>query len=340
MTDALVSVRGLSKVYEPSPLWLRFLLRTAIHEPVTALRGISLDVSPGTVCAVVGPNGAGKSTLFRVLTGLTTPTQGSAQIDGIDVTHRSVEVRRLIGFMPAEERTLFLRHSCRENLRFHGQLQGMEPRHLTKRVADVLEMVGLTHAIDKAGFALSSGMRARLMLARALLHHPRVLILDEPTGAVDPVASHELLQLVEGVAHEEKVAVLLSSHRLEEIEALRDRAILLDKGQIVYDGNLEVLQRVYERPRIDLTFDDVPAANHFARQVGPMSNVDLLQVDGPTLSVTTDLPTGSLLIQLDGCLPSLVSVSASKLPLRDLLSQIYAQSSATGRHAAVSAESW
>src|SRR5262245_45271615 len=103
----VVDIRNLTKIYEPSPAWLSFLLRSAIREPVVALDDVTFSVAPGQICAVVGPNGAGKSTLFRVLTGLTTATSGTAQIAGFDCTDESVEVRRLIGFMPPDDRTLF-----------------------------------------------------------------------------------------------------------------------------------------------------------------------------------------------------------------------------------------
>ena len=149
MVEPLVRVVGVCKVYEPSPMWLRFLLRSAITDPVVALDDVNFEVMPGEICAVVGPNGAGKSTLFRVLTGLTTPTKGSATILGIDVVKESTSIRRMIGFMPSDERTLYLRHTCRENLRFHGRLQGMRLRETLARVDETLEQVGLAHAADR-----------------------------------------------------------------------------------------------------------------------------------------------------------------------------------------------
>ena len=123
--EPIVKVNGVSKTYYPSPAWLKLMLRSSIKEPVHALKNVSLEVAGGQIVAVVGPNGAGKSTLFRVLTGLTTPTSGSASILGYDVATQSAAVRRHLGFMPPEERTLWMRHSCAENLIFHGRLQGM-----------------------------------------------------------------------------------------------------------------------------------------------------------------------------------------------------------------------
>src|SRR3970040_1759721 len=200
MSDPIVIIDHLRKVYEPYSRGMKLLLRTSVKEPVVAIDDISLEVRPGEVLAVLGPNGADKSTLFRVLTGLTTPTAGHASILGYDATRDSSAVRRLVGFMPAENRTLLLRHTSRENLAFHGRLQGISKRHLSERIDETLEKVGLFDARDRVGFALSSGMLARLMLARAILHEPSVLILDEPTGAVDPIGAYELLRLVQNIA--------------------------------------------------------------------------------------------------------------------------------------------
>ncbi len=111
-----VEVNDLTKIYLPSPRWMRFLLRSAITWPVTALGGVSLAVNPGEICAIVGPNGAGKSTLFRVLTGLTTPTSGTARVQGIDVASAPRSVRALIGFVPAGDQTLYLRLSCADRV--------------------------------------------------------------------------------------------------------------------------------------------------------------------------------------------------------------------------------
>ncbi|HEU4895281.1 MAG TPA: ATP-binding cassette domain-containing protein, partial [Acidimicrobiia bacterium] len=113
---------------------MRLILRTSTKEPVVALDDVSFEVQPGELLAILGPNGAGKSTLFRIITGLTTPTTGTASVLGLDTTTKSSDVRRLIGFMPAENRTLLLRHSCRENLAFHGRLQGIPEKRLKGQI--------------------------------------------------------------------------------------------------------------------------------------------------------------------------------------------------------------
>ncbi|MGH9067110.1 MAG: ABC transporter ATP-binding protein [Acidimicrobiales bacterium] len=317
-----IQVRDLVKVYEPSPLWLRFLLRSAVTSPVIALAGVSLAVGRGEVCAIVGPNGAGKSTLFRVLTGLTTPTSGSASVCGIDVTIDSRAVRELIGFVPAGDQTLYLRLSCIENLLFHGRLQGLGRHDLDRQVKESLDQVGLGGVGSRVGFALSAGMRARLQLARALLNRPQVLILDEPTAAVDPVASYELLQVIERVAAERGVSVLISSHRLEEIEALHDRVVLFDGGRIVYSGDLESLRRLYHRPVIELGFETTEQLEGALDVFSSVAGLDVLAVAGCRVSLSTGMAIGALLQRLDGQLGGLAFVSETQMPLRDLLHDI------------------
>jgi ABC-2 type transport system ATP-binding protein len=320
--EPLVEIHDLTKTYEPSPLWLRFLLRSAIDQPVHALNGVTLSVHPGEVCAIVGPNGAGKSTLFRILTGLTTPTTGSAAVLGRDVQTESRRVRRQVGFMPADDRSLFLRHTCWQNLAFHGHLQGVPKSELPGRISDVLEMVGLGHAATRAGFALSSGMRARLQLARALLHRPKVLILDEPTGTVDPIGAHQLLNLIEELTHELGLAVLLSSHRLEEIDALRDNVAFLDRGHLVHWGDLATLRRLWEQPRLLIRFKTDAGAADAADRLSCKRGMEVERAEDNALMVTTGASAGEVLSALGSRLDELVFVEEDKMPLRELLSKL------------------
>jgi ABC-2 type transport system ATP-binding protein len=327
--QVVVVVRDLVKVYEPSPVWLRILLRTAVTSPVVALAGISLSLSEGEICAIVGPNGAGKSTLFRVLTGLTTPTGGTATICGFDAHRQSRAVRELIGFVPAGDQTIYLRLTCAENLIFHGRLQGMPMEPLRRRVDEVMSQVGLAHVADRVGFTLSAGMRARLQLARSLLHRPRLLVLDEPTAAVDPVGSYELLQLIEAMAREENVSVLLSSHRLDEIEALHDRVVLMDSGKIVFTGDLDELRQRYQKPVLELEFQSATAAQSALSAVSAFPDLEVVGAQDRRLTLATSAKLGSLLSSLNGQLSGLLSVTELKTPLRDLLHGMFSQRAET-----------
>jgi ABC-2 type transport system ATP-binding protein len=328
-----VEVTDLTKIYMPSPRWMRLLLRSAISSPVTALAGVSLMVEQGEICAIVGPNGAGKSTLFRILTGLTTSTAGSAHVQGIDVASAPRSARALIGFVPAGDQTLYLRLSCVDNLVFHGQLTGLSGRKLRSRIAEVLRTVGLSDSAERVGFALSAGMRARLQLARALLHEPRVLILDEPTAAVDPVGSYELLQAVQQVATDDAVAILLSSHRLEEIEALHNRIVLMDGGRIIFDGGLDALTRPAQRRTLNLRFATASDRTRAAVHLGTLAGVDVVEDPhlGPTeLAAMSDATVGSLVARLDGMLEGLTAIEELRPPLRDVIYGILQD--APGKH--------
>lgn len=320
---AVVSMRGVTKVYRPTPPIMRMLVRTTIYEDVVALAGVDLEVAPGETVAIVGPNGAGKTTIFRILTGLTTATDGTAHVLGHDTVRESVEVRRLIGFMPAEDRALFMRMTCLENLVFHARLQHIPRREIVPRSIEILEQVGLGSRARSSVFSLSAGMRARLQLARALLHRPRLLILDEPTGAVDPVGAHELLQLVQQIVHDYELAALISSHRLEEIEALGSNVVLLDAGRIRYQGNLDRLRRHWQRPIVELEF---PTRHAAAKAAGVLDGTGVeVERAGVRLicHLTSGSTTGDLLRWLDHRAHELVHVREVPTPLRDILAQIY-----------------
>ncbi len=323
--EATVRVSDLSKTYYPSPGWMKMLVRSNIKKEVVALDHIGFEVGPGEICAVVGPNGAGKTTTFRILIGLTTLSSGHASVMGYDCNNQSVEIRRAVGWMPAEDRSLIMRLSCAENLRFHGRLQGLKGDELKARIRDTLSKVGLAHAAESSVFALSAGMRARLQLARALLHDPRVLILDEPTGSVDPVASHDLLNLIISIVEEQKLAALISSHRLEEIEALHSHAILLDKGQIRYDGDLDTLRLDLDRPLVELVFATPGAAERAQAGMVPPELGTILTVEGPMVQImlTGGVGVGQLLTALGDLTGELEHVRELKTPLRDLLAQMY-----------------
>ncbi|MFO7294117.1 MAG: ABC transporter ATP-binding protein [Actinomycetes bacterium] len=327
MSEPIVAIEHLGKVYEPFSRGMRLLLRTSVKEPVVALDDVSLEVHPGQIMAVLGPNGAGKSTLFRVLTGLTTPTTGRATIMGLDATRDSAKVRRLIGFMPAENRTLLLRHSCRENLAFHGRLQGIPEAQLHDRIDETLETVGLYEARDRIGFALSSGMLARLMLARAILHEPTVLILDEPTSAVDPLGAFELISMIQRIATERNLAVLISSHRLDEVEMLNDHVVLLNRGRVVYSGHLSSMTAQARRPRIEIVAENESAAEKLSSTLSTIDGIDSLQVEGSSVFVATDLPIDGIVQTLNGYGDLIVSIGRTAPRLRDVLGEMLGSNS-------------
>jgi ABC-2 type transport system ATP-binding protein len=322
---SVVSVNALGKIYAPWGRGMQIVMRSQVSESVPALTDVTFDVAEGELCVIVGPNGAGKSTLFRVLTGLTTPTTGSATVMGFDVEHDVRKTRRMVGFMPSDDRSLGLRHSCWENLAFHGRLQGMPRATLDEKIDETLDMVGLLHARDRAGVALSSGMRARLQLARALLHQPKVLILDEPTGTVDPVDAHRLLELIQRLTHEQRLAVLLSSHRLEEIDALSDNVAFLDRGRLVHWGDIDSLRDLWETPEVEIVFTTTASASACAQRLRE-GRSDQVTWDGDrTVRAAAHGGAGELLVGISELLADIETVNETLMPLRDVLARLISQ---------------
>jgi ABC-2 type transport system ATP-binding protein len=231
---ALLSVDSVSKTYLPPRGALRLLVRTAARAPVVALRSVSFSVSPGEVVGLVGPNGAGKTTLVRIIGTLLSPTTGTVSVAGFDALRSPREVRRRIGLMLEGDGGLYARLTGVENLEFFGVMHGLRAAEARCRARALVEESGVADC-DKLVFGYSSGMRARLSLARALLTDPPLLILDEPTRSLDPVASATFGSALRTFAAGGG-AVLLSSHRLDEVVSFCSRVVVLVDGELRYDA--------------------------------------------------------------------------------------------------------
>ena len=181
-------------------------------------------------------------------------------------------------------------------------------------------------------FALSSGMRARLQLARAILHSPSVLILDEPTGAIDPVAAHELLGLIISIVEEERLACMISSHRLEEIEALHSHVVLLDKGRIRYDGDLDELRALVDREQLEIEFKTDESARQARKLIDAAGLGESFAVEGSQLTTvltSSETTTGDVLAVLETVVPDVLHLQEVQRPLRDILADMYREHEAT-----------
>jgi ABC-2 type transport system ATP-binding protein len=202
------------------------------------LKGISFTVETGDIFGYLGPNGAGKTTTIRILLGLLEANSGSIEILG-DAINRS-ETRRRIGFALSPD-GLYDNMTAEENLEFYARIYGVS--NPSDRISRLLNDVGLKDRVkDRAG-TFSRGMRQRLTLARAMVHDPEVLILDEPTAGVDPTGQIEIRQIMLDTAHKNNKTVLLSSHNLDEVQKICNRIALIDRGEIKLYGELEELRR-------------------------------------------------------------------------------------------------
>jgi ABC-2 type transport system ATP-binding protein len=208
----------------------------------TAVDHLDLRVRRGEVFGLLGPNGAGKTTTILMLLGLTEPSAGTARVLGMDPARQPLEVKRQVGYLP-DAVGFYDRMTARENLRYTARLNGLNADASMPLIDELLDRVGLTGARDQAAGTFSRGMRQRLGIADALLKDPAVLILDEPTMAIDPEGVAEILGLIEELVRERSLGVLLSSHLLTQAEGLCDRVGIFLGGRMVAEGTVAELAR-------------------------------------------------------------------------------------------------
>ncbi len=237
-----------------------------------AVQNLTMRVEPGEVLALLGPNGAGKTTTVRMLTSVLRPTSGSAQIAGWDVVQHPQRVRASVGVL-TEHHGLYDRMTAREYLRFFGRVYGLEGEGLEARILSLLEYFGLGEAADRTTETFSKGMRQKLALARALLHDPPVLLLDEPTSAMDP-ESAQLVRAEIARLRSESRAILLCTHNLLEAEMLADRIAIIRQGRILLQGTPENLKRELLGPPV---YDLLLADDWTPPDAWP-SGVDVLEI--------------------------------------------------------------
>jgi ABC-2 type transport system ATP-binding protein len=236
---------------------------TKTYGKITALRGLSVTVPPGAI-GLLGPNGAGKTTMIRALLGLITIDSGSGDVLGLNLRSRRLDIRQAAGFVPEDE-CLFPGVAGVDFVAYAGELCGMSRTNALQRAHEVLNHVDLGEARYRPVESYSAGMKQRLKLASALVHDPKLLILDEPTNGMDPAGRKEMLELARDLAHGKEMSLLFSSHLMPDVEFVCDHVLVLDQGRLVAQGQIQELMDLHEQCYEVRVKTD---AESFARRLG------------------------------------------------------------------------
>src|SRR4051794_10697053 len=262
-----------------------FALRniTKTYGPVTALSDFTVEAPSGAV-GLLGPNGAGKTTMIRALMGLIRIDAGSGDVLGLDIHRRRLDVRQVVGFVPEDE-CLFPGVEGIEFVAYAGELSGMGRTDAMQRAHEVLDYVGLGEARYRKVESYSTGMKQRLKIASAIVHDPRLVILDEPTNGMDPAGRLEVLDLARDLARHKRINLLFSSHLLTDVEAVCDHILVLGRGRLLAQGSVAELTRA-ERAAFEVRVKGDAAA--FARRLEPLGCAAELKDE----SLLVELPEG------------------------------------------------
>ena len=296
--DAAIRTEELRKTYKSS------------RGDVAAVRGIDLNVPHGEFFGLLGPNGAGKSTTIGMLTTLVQPTGGRAWVAGHDVTKDTVAVKRRIGVV-TQNNTLDMQLTVAENLEFRSRFFGLSARAASRRAAQLIDAFGLGDRRNAMADKLSGGQARRLLIARALVHRPEVLFLDEPTAGLDPQTRVNLWDILH-VLHDLGQTILLTTHYMEEAEALCDRVAVVDHGKVLACGTVDELKRGTGADTVITVRYEDPVPPGLAERAGLAGRpgVSRVEADGDQVRVFTREP--------DGVLGELVAAgAASGLHVRD-----------------------
>jgi ABC-2 type transport system ATP-binding protein len=229
-----LSIDHISKTYPVPFLRLKKMFGRKFKPPVEAVRDVSFNVSEGEIFGLIGPNGAGKTTLTKMIATLIQPTSGQVTVKGFDSVRDDEEVRRNVGLAGAEERSFYWRLTAEQNLLFFARLYGLSGGRAQQRIAELLDLLQLGELARRRFAELSTGNKQRLSVARAMLASPPILLLDEPTRSLDPIAAARMRTLIKSLTrnHEGRVTVFLTSHNLAEVEQLCDRVAIISRGAI------------------------------------------------------------------------------------------------------------
>jgi ABC-2 type transport system ATP-binding protein len=262
----MINTLGLTKYYDTRP----------------AVRDVSLFVPAGEICGLIGPNGAGKTTLLKMLAGLLRPTSGKIEIDGIEVGAEPKQLHEIVGYVP-DTFGLYDELSVRHFMQYFAQAHRVPKEQIERRIDGVLELTNLTSKYDEPVGALSRGMRQRLVIAKTLLHAPKVLLLDEPAAGLDPVARMDLCELIRELGRL-GTTLIVSSHILTELADFCTSVVIMEQGHVIRSGRIEELVENLSNGlpvRIEMT--DAEAASALAEELLGREDLRDVSVSGTTV---------------------------------------------------------
>ncbi|MGP4066525.1 ATP-binding cassette domain-containing protein [Oceanobacillus sp. M65] len=248
----------------------------------TAVDDVSFSLPEGKCIALIGPNGAGKTTILRMLSGLLSPTNGDVRLDNI-VNH--VDYRKFIGYLP-QYPVFYNWMTGREFLIYSGQLSLLSKVEATKAADEMLKKVGIEEAKNKRISGYSGGMKQRLGLAQALIHQPKVLILDEPVSSLDPLGRRDVLTLMKEL--KESMTILFSTHILSDADAISDEMLLLHKGKLIESGTMQELREKYQTDVIELEFQGIQDLQQYEKRIRNIPFVTEVKVNQTSIAVIAD----------------------------------------------------
>ncbi|MGG7213861.1 ATP-binding cassette domain-containing protein [Clostridium nigeriense] len=223
------------------------------------LDNVSYDVNQGEIFGFIGPNGAGKSTLINIMTSLLTPDSGTIKICGYDILKEPIKAKECIGYVP-QDISLIEELTAYDNLEFFGALYGLKGKELKERINEALEVTGLVEKKKEKVKKFSGGMKRRLNIAAAIMHHPKVLIMDEPTVGVDPQSRNHIFNFTKNICKEWGSTVIYTSHYMEEVEELCKRVFIIDLGkEIAYGTKDEIKTSVFPNNKVTIEAKDISA---------------------------------------------------------------------------------
>jgi len=209
---------------------------------VRAVKGVSFQARDGEITGLLGPNGAGKTTTLRMLYSLLPPDRGEILIDGLNPARDAMEIKRTLGVVP-DNRGLYSRLTARENISYYGELHGLSRQQIADRIAGLVETLDMADFIDRRTEGFSQGQRVKVAIARAVIHQPQTVLLDEPSNGLDVMSTRALREYIRGLRSEGR-SVVLSTHIMQEVAALCDRIVIIARGEVAADGTAaELLAR-------------------------------------------------------------------------------------------------